>query len=127
MLKEVSQCIPAMSILYFDPFKPFHCSPLPFQLPSLTFQQFSIHILISSIFTSAIIYNIVDTLSFSFPFFSFPEFHRVGPLFQTCSTYEFIYDHAYFCYMFIFRVYRPHIIQNMQPLCFKKIETVNKR
>jgi hypothetical protein len=29
--------------------------------------------------------------------FSFPEFHRVIPLLQTCSTSEFVYDHACFC------------------------------
>jgi hypothetical protein len=32
MVKGVSQCIPAMSILYFGQFNPFLCSPLP--LPS---------------------------------------------------------------------------------------------
>jgi hypothetical protein len=32
---------------------------------------------------------------FSFP--SFPEFHRVVPLLQICSTSEFVYDHACFC------------------------------
>jgi hypothetical protein len=32
---------------------------------------------------------------FTFP--SFPKFHRVVPLLQTCSTSEFVYDHIYFC------------------------------
>jgi hypothetical protein len=27
----------------------------------------------------------------------FPEFHRVVPLLQTCSTTEFVFDHACFC------------------------------
>jgi hypothetical protein len=36
-----------------------------------------------------------SVIPFSFP--SFPEFHRVFPLLQTCSTYEFIYDHVCFC------------------------------
>jgi hypothetical protein len=38
-------------------------------------------------------YDTVDALSFSF-LSSFPEFHRVVPLLQTWSTYEFVYDHA---------------------------------
>jgi hypothetical protein len=29
IFKGVFQCIPTMSILYFDPFNPFHCCPLP--------------------------------------------------------------------------------------------------
>jgi hypothetical protein len=41
-------------------------------------------------------YDITDTLSFS-SFLSFPELHRVVPLLQTCSTYEFVHDHACFC------------------------------
>jgi hypothetical protein len=28
---------------------------------------------------------------------SFPEFHRVVPVLQTCSTYEFVYDYVCFC------------------------------
>jgi hypothetical protein len=68
MFKGVSQCVPAMSLLYFGPFNPFHCSPLAFYLPSSSFQQLSIHILISSTFTDGVFYNIVDTLSFSLPF-----------------------------------------------------------
>jgi hypothetical protein len=32
---------------------------------------------------------------FSFP--TSPEFHRVVPVWQTCSTYEFVYEHVWFC------------------------------
>jgi hypothetical protein len=34
MLKEVTQCIPTVGVLYFELFNPFNCSPLPFNLPS---------------------------------------------------------------------------------------------
>jgi hypothetical protein len=47
----------------------------------------------------------------SFP--SFPEFHRVVPLLQTCSTYEFVYDNACLVYMFIFWIYLPHMRENV--------------
>jgi hypothetical protein len=33
LFKEVSQCIPAVIILYFGLFNPFHCFPLPLCLP----------------------------------------------------------------------------------------------
>jgi hypothetical protein len=36
-------------------------------------------------------------LSYSFSFPSFPKFHRVVPLLQTCSASEFVYDHVWFC------------------------------
>jgi hypothetical protein len=41
-------------------------------------------------------YDTVDALSF-FSFPSFSELHRVVPLLQTCSTYEFVYDDVCFC------------------------------
>jgi hypothetical protein len=48
-------------------YNPFHCSPLP--LPSHPhFQQPSVHILISSICTDVMFYDITDALSFSLPF-----------------------------------------------------------
>jgi hypothetical protein len=47
-------------------------------------------------------YNITDALSF----FSFPsraEFHKVVPLSQTWSMYEFVCDRACFCvYAYLF-------------------------
>jgi hypothetical protein len=49
MFKGISQCIPAMNILYFGPFIPFHFSPLPLYCLPPFFQQLSIRILISSI------------------------------------------------------------------------------
>jgi hypothetical protein len=102
MFKGMSQCMPTVGILYFGPFSPFHYSPLPLYLPPPIFQQFSIHILISSTFTSYVLwYYWCSTILFSFP--SFPEFHRVIPLFQTCSTSEFVCGHACFCpYVYLF-------------------------
>jgi hypothetical protein len=76
-------------------------TPLP---PIPLFQQLSIPTLISSTFTDVMFYNIVDALSFSF--LSFPEKHRVVSLLQTCSTFEFVYDHACFCvYVFLLDLY----------------------
>jgi hypothetical protein len=46
-------------------------------------------------------------LMFSFP--SFLQFRSLVPQLQTCSMYEFIYDHACFVYMFIFWIYLPCI------------------
>jgi hypothetical protein len=37
---------------------------------------------------------------FSFP--SSPDFHKVFPQLQTCSTYMFVYDHVCLVYIFIF-------------------------
>jgi hypothetical protein len=53
---------------------------------------------------------------FSFP--SFLEFHRVVPLLQTCSTLEFVYDHACFCEYVYLWIYLPCMRENMQLLCF---------
>jgi hypothetical protein len=78
--------------------QPLHCSPLP--PPTSHFQQLSIHILISCTFTDVMFYNTVDTLSSSFPFPSFPEFHSVVLLLQTWSTYIFICDHVCICLSF---------------------------
>jgi hypothetical protein len=47
-------------------------------------------------------YYFCSVIFFSFP--SFPEFHRVVPLLQTWSTYEFVYDHACFC-VYVYLLY----------------------
>jgi hypothetical protein len=67
MFKGVSWCIPAVSILYFDPFNHFHYSPLPLPSHSSFFNSFQ-YFVISSTFTDVMFYDIVDALSFSFPF-----------------------------------------------------------
>jgi hypothetical protein len=65
-------------------------TPLP---PPPIFQQLLVRILIPSTFLDVMFYNITDALSVSF---SFPKFQRVV-LLQTCSTSEFVRDHACFC------------------------------
>jgi hypothetical protein len=95
MFKRVSQCIPTMSIPYFGPFNPFHCSPLPLYFRPLIFNSFqylSLYPLPSQMLCFSVLLILI---LFSFP--SFPKSHRVVPLLQTCSTYEFIYAHICFC------------------------------
>jgi hypothetical protein len=79
------------------------CSVQPLSLlfftllpPDPIFQQLLIYILISSTFTSYVLwFHWCSIILFSFP--SFPEFHTVFPLLQTYSTSEFaVYDHACF-------------------------------
>jgi hypothetical protein len=66
MFKGLSQCIPAMSILWSIQSLPLlSLTPLT---PTPIFQQFSIHILISFIFIDVMFYDISDVLSFSFSF-----------------------------------------------------------
>jgi hypothetical protein len=40
MFQGVSQCVPAMNLLYFGLFHPFHCSPLVLYHPLLFFNTF---------------------------------------------------------------------------------------
>jgi hypothetical protein len=101
MLKGVSQCMSTVGVLYFGLFNPFHYSPLPLYLPPPIFQQLSIHILISSTFTSYGIWNYRCSITL-FSFLSFPEVHRVVAPLQTFSTIEFAYDLICFCVQFIF-------------------------
>jgi hypothetical protein len=58
--------------------------------------------------------NITDALSLYFPFH---DYHTVVPLLQTCSTSEFVYDHACFVYVYLW-IYLPHTRENMHLLCF---------
>jgi hypothetical protein len=47
----------------------------------------------------------------------FPKIHRVVPLLQTCSTSEFVYDHAWLLHMFIFAfIFYIHMKENLQLL-----------
>jgi hypothetical protein len=109
MLKEVSQCIPAESILNFGPFNPFHYSPLCLYLPAPIFQQLSRHVLFLYFHRCYVLwYCWCPRVLFYFP--SFTEFHRVVPLLQTCSTYECVYDHVgfsvYFCLLDLPSMYK---------------------
>jgi hypothetical protein len=69
MFKGVSQCVPAVSMdkLYFVHSTSSTALPYPFS-PTPIIQQLSVHILMSSACTDVIFYDIVDALSFSFPF-----------------------------------------------------------
>jgi hypothetical protein len=49
---------------------------------------------------------------------SFPEFHRVVALLQTCSTSEFVHDHACFCVYVYLWLYLPRMRENMCLLSF---------
>jgi hypothetical protein len=57
-------------------------------------------------------------LYYSLLFPSFPKFHRVVPLLQTCSTSEFVYDHTCFCVYVYLWICLPHMRENMWLLCF---------
>jgi hypothetical protein len=96
MFKGVSQCMPTVGTLYFGLFNPFHYSPLPLYLPPPIFQQLSIYILILSTSTSYVLWYYWCSIIL-FSFHSFPKFHRIVPLLKSCSTSEFVYDHACFC------------------------------
>jgi hypothetical protein len=61
-------------------------------------------------------YNCCSIVLFSFP--SFPEFHRVVPLLQTCSNSEFVYNHACFCVYVYLWIYLPCTKENIWLLCF---------
>jgi hypothetical protein len=100
------------ALLWAVPFlQIFSLTPLP---PS---PCFSTHILISSTFTSyGMQYYRCSVILFSFP--SFPEFHRVVTLLQTCSTTEHVYDHACFCVYVSLWIYLSHMRQNMGLLSF---------
>jgi hypothetical protein len=112
MFQGVFQCTSTVSIPYFGLFSLFHYSPLPLNPPPPIFQQLSVHILLSSTFTSYIMcYYWCSIILFSFP--SFPEFHRVVALLQTCSTYEFVYDHAWFCVYVYLWIYLPLMRENV--------------
>jgi hypothetical protein len=118
MFKGMSQCMPTVGILCFGLFNPFHYSPLPLYFPPPIFQQLSEHTLISFTFPSCVLQYYWCSIILFF-LSSFPEFHSVDSLLQTCSTSEFVYDCACFCvYMFIFWTYLPHMRENMQPSKF---------
>jgi hypothetical protein len=120
MFKGVSWCIPSLSILYFGQFNPFHCSSLslPFHPPFFSSFQYMSLYHVPSQMLCIMIYCWHFIISFTFP--SFPEFHSVVPLLQTCSLYTFVYG-TWSClvfYMFILCLYLPHMRENTWPLSF---------
>jgi hypothetical protein len=113
MFKGVFQCMPIVTVLYFGLFNPFEYAPLPLYLLTPVFQCLSIHILISFTFTSCgLQYYCCSIILFSF--LSFPQFYRVVILLQSCSTTEFIYDHACTCVYVYLWLYLPHMKENMR-------------
>jgi hypothetical protein len=100
MFKGVSQCMPTMGVLYFGLFTSSISLSYPL-LPILHFSTaFNTHPYILYLHILFRWYYWCSIILFSFP--SFPEFHRIVPLFQTCSTFEFVYDPAWFCvYVFL--------------------------
>jgi hypothetical protein len=75
---------PAMTLPYpFNPYPPFST-------------VFTIHLYILYFHRCYVLQHYwYSIILLSFP--SFPKFHRVVPLLQTCSMYEFVYNHTYFC------------------------------
>jgi hypothetical protein len=72
MFKGVFQYMPAVGVLFFGQFHPFHDSPL--LCPPPVFQQFSIHILITSTFTTySVQYYYRSVILFSFLLPKFQE------------------------------------------------------
>jgi hypothetical protein len=115
MFKGMSQYMSTVGILYFGPFNSFNYSVTPLPPPPII-QHFSIHILISSTFTSYIVrYYGCSIILFSFP--SFPKFPRIVPLLQTCSTFQFVYDYAcFYVYVYLW-IYLPQMRENIQLFC----------
>jgi hypothetical protein len=119
MFRGVSQCIPAVGITLV------HSTPsitLPYPSNSLpqffnSFQYTSFHSLPSQMLCFTILLMLYHSLIlFSFP--SFLVFHRVVPLLQTCSTYEFVHDHVYF-YVYVCLLGLSCMRENMWPFIFR--------
>jgi hypothetical protein len=92
MFKGVSQCLPTVDVLYFGLLTPSITLPCPFT-SHLHFQQLSIHILISSTFTSYVMWDYRCSVIF-FP--SLPELYRVVPLLNHV-LYLNLYYHTCYC------------------------------
>jgi hypothetical protein len=113
--KGVSQCIPTMNILYsFQPLSLLSITPIPSTFHFST--AFNTYIYIFYLHRCYVLYYWCSVILFSLP--SFPEFHSIVPLLQTCFMYEFVFDHSCFVHIFIFWIYFPHMRENMQPLSF---------
>jgi hypothetical protein len=89
-------------------------TPLP---PTPTFFNIFQYIFIHPLPSHLVACNFTVPLSF-FSFLSFPEFHRVVLLLQTCSTTEFVCDHVCFCVYVYLSFCLPCMRGNMCLLCF---------
>jgi hypothetical protein len=104
MFKGVSQCIPTVSVFYFGPFNSFHYFPYPFTYHHPFSTAFNTYLYTLYLHRCSVLqYHWCSIIPFSFP--SFPKFHRVVPLLQTCFTYEFLSDHVCFgIYVYLFAI-----------------------
>jgi hypothetical protein len=113
MLKGISLCLPIWVFWVY-------VQPLPTLLyPSTSHPPFSTafntHPYILYFHRCYVLwYYWCSIIVFSFP--SFPEFLRVVPLLQTCSTSEFVYDRACFCvYVYLWII---HMWEKTCNFCF---------
>jgi hypothetical protein len=94
MFKGISWYIPAVNILYFGPFNPFHLLFLIPSLPSPTFFNNFQCISLCPLPSQMLCFTILLMLSinlFSFP--SFPKFHRLIP----CYKHALFWGCIWFC------------------------------
>jgi hypothetical protein len=95
MFKEVLDVSPLRVHFTSVSSTPFITAPYPFP-PTHLSTAFSAHPYFLYLHRCYFLrYYRCSVILFSFP--SFPEFHRVAPLVQTCSTSKFVYNHACFC------------------------------
>jgi hypothetical protein len=119
MLKGISQCISTVSVLYFGPFNPFHCTPLPLtSYPPFYnhFQYISLYPPTPQMLWLTILLMLHHSLFLSF----LPQVLYYS---STITIYTFLYICLYtimlvFVYMFIFWICLPHMRENMWPLSF---------
>jgi hypothetical protein len=96
LFKGISQWISAVIILYFCPFNPFHYSPLSLSSHYTfldSFQYISLCLLMMLCYVFWYCWGAIILSSLP----SFLELHKVVPLLETCSTYEFLYNHVCVC------------------------------
>jgi hypothetical protein len=67
MFKGVFQCMPAVNMHYFGQFNSLCYSLLPLHSYSALICQLSVHIIMYPTYTAVKYFNVVDSLSFSFP------------------------------------------------------------
>jgi hypothetical protein len=101
VFKGVSQCTPAVSVLYFGPFNPFHCSPLSLYLtPPLfnSFQYTSLYPPPVQMWCMSILLTLYHSLFLSLLFWV-PEWFHCYKCVLHMSVYMIMFV---FVYMFIF-------------------------
>jgi hypothetical protein len=99
---------------------PIHPLPLLSLTPLPPTPHFSIafNTYLYILYLHILCHSILLMLVILFSFFSFPEFHRVVPLLQTCSISEFVYDHVCFCVHIYLWIYLLCMRENMCLLAY---------